>query len=410
MQANMPNIMRAALFTTLSAVAVGQAPATTTPAPEVSTATPPAVMTADPLRPVRLNGLGQTVLSPKIRNITKVASLMPLKLTGIGLVTGLPNTGSSDRATRQAVLNAIRSKQLNLTIADLTNGSTALVALTCELPPFATEGMRLDVKCASLGDAQSLRGGVLLSAELNGPDGKAYVVASGQLTTGGYVAAGRNASVSKNPNATADLMKGGEVIENLPSSMLSESGSLELRLRNPSAFNASSVARGIATALAGTEASVEAVNPSIVRIELPDGQRNDQAAMRVLTMVGDIRVSVENPSKVTIDQVSGTVLAGESVLISPCVVGVSELTIAIVEEDFVSQPNPFSDGTSERVGRTRVEAQTNSGELQPIGGGGATVADLLQNLKTLGLTPQQLVQVFIALDKGGFLHADLEIQ
>ena len=410
MQANILNIMRAALFMTLSTVAVGQAPATTAPAPEVSASTPPAVMAADPLRPVRLNGLGQTVLSPKIRNITKVASLMPLKLTGIGLVTGLPNTGSSDRATRQAVLNAIRSKQLNLTIADLTNGSTALVALTCELPPFATEGMRLDIKCASLGDAQSLRGGVLLSAELNGPDGKAYVVASGQLTTGGYVAVGRNASVSKNPNATADLMKGGEVIENLPSSMLSESGSLELRLRNPSAFNASSVARGIATALAGTNASVEAVNPSIVRVELPDGQRNDQEAMRVLTMVGDIRVSVENPSKVTIDQVSGTVLAGESVLISPCVVGVSELTIAIVEEDFVSQPNPFSDGTSERVGRTRVEAQTNSGELQPIGGGGATVADLLQNLKTLGLTPQQLVQVFIALDKGGFLHADLEIQ
>ena len=147
-----------------------------------------------------------------------------------------------------------------------------------------------------------------------------------------------------------------------------------------------------------------------MRLELPDAQRNDNEAMRLLTLVGDVRVAVENPSKVTIDQVSGTVLAGEGVLISPCVVGVSELTIAIVEEDFVSQPNPFSDGTSERVGRTRVEAQTNSSELQPIGGGGATVADLLQNLKTLGLTPQQLVGVFIALDKGGFLHADLEVQ
>jgi len=261
-----------------------------------------------------------------------------------------------------------------------------------------------------LGDALSLRGGVLQRAELKGPDGVTYVVADGQLTTGGFVAQGRNASVSKNPNATADAIKGGDVIRELPSSLLSESGSLELRLRNPSPFNASSVASGIATALAGSGVEVTAVNPALVRLELPDAQRNDNEAMRLLTLVGDVRVAVENPSKVTIDQVSGTVLAGEGVLISPCVVGVSELTIAIVEEDFVSQPNPFSDGTSERVGRTRVEAQTNSSELQPIGGGGATVADLLQNLKTLGLTPQQLVGVFIALDKGGFLHADLEVQ
>ena len=48
MQANILNIMRAALFMTLSTVAVGQAPATTAPAPEVSASTPPAVMAADP--------------------------------------------------------------------------------------------------------------------------------------------------------------------------------------------------------------------------------------------------------------------------------------------------------------------------------------------------------------------------
>lgn len=363
-----------------------------------------------PLAPVRLNGLGQTVLSPKIRNITKVASLMPLKLSGIGVVTGLPNTGSSDRGTRQAILNLIRANDLNITVADVTGGATALVALTCELPPFAMPGLSLDVKCSVLGDALSLRGGVLQRAELRGPDGVTYVVADGQLTAGGFVAQGRNASVSKNPNATADAIKGGDVIRELPSSLLSESGSLELRLRNPSPFNASSVASGIAAALAGTGVEVAAVNPALVRLELPDAQRNNSEAMRLLTLVGDVRVPVENPSKVTIDQVSGTVLAGEGVLISPCIVGVSELTIAIVEEDFVSQPNPFGQGSSERVGRTRVEAQTNSSELQPIGGGGATVADLLQNLKTLGLTPQQLVGVFIALDKGGFLHADLEVQ
>ena len=376
--------------------------------PDAATTAPP--QAANPLAPVRLNRLGQTVLSPRISSITKVGNMMPHMLTGVGLVAGLANTGASDRGTRQAILNFIKQHDLNLTIGDVTGGTTALVALTCELPPFAKEGARLDVKCEVLSDALSLRGGQLLRAVLKGVDGEAYVVAMGPLTVAGFTAKGQNASVQKNPNATAHLLNGGLVIRQMRTSFFSESGALELRLLNPSPFNSSSVASGITTTLAGMGMQVSAVDPSMVRIEMPADSRTNEYAMQVLGLIGNVRVAVENPTKVTIDQTSGTVLAGEGVLISPCVVGLSELTIAIVEEDFVSQPNALAQGSTERVGRSRVEAETSSTELQPIGGGGATVADLLQNLKALGLTPAQLVQVFIALDQGGFLHADLEVQ
>ena len=123
----------------------------------------------------------------------------------------------------------------------------------------------------------------------------------------------------------------------------------------------------------------------------------------------DVRVPVENPAKVTIDQTSGTVLAGEGVLISPCVVGLSELTISIVEDETVYQPGPLSQGETARVGSTRVEVSTNNKALKKVGGG-ATVANLLQNLEALNLTPVQLVSVFQALDQGGFLHARLEVR
>jgi flagellar P-ring protein precursor FlgI len=413
--------IRCSLATLLTTFAVAQAPTGGQPqAPQANqdpTGTPlpaPAPTqepTISPLAPVRLNRLGQTVLSPRISSVTKVANMMPHMLTGVGLVSGLvPGQGASDRGTRQAILNFIKQHDLNLTIGDVTGGTTALVSLTCELPPFAKEGTRLDVKCQVLSDAQSLRGGQLLRAVLRGVDGQDYVVAMGPLTVAGFTAKGQNASVQKNPNATAHLLNGGLVVRPMESSFFSESGALELRLLNPSPFNSSSVASGVTTALAGMGMKISAVDPSLVRIEMPFEQRTSENAMQVLGLIGNVRVAVENPTKVTIDQTSGTVLAGEGVLISPCVVGLSELTIAIVEEDFVSQPNALAQGTTERVGRSRVEAQTNSTELQPIGGGGATVADLLQNLKALGLTPAQLVQVFVALDQGGFLHADLEVQ
>ena len=104
------------------------------------------------------------------------------------------------------------------------------------------------------------------------------------------------------------------------------------------------------------------------------------------------------------------VLAGEGVLISPCVVGLSEYTIAIVNEEDVVQPNPFGQGTTERVARGSIEVKQDNTELQQVGGSGATVSDLLANLKTLGLTPEKLVAVFQALDQGGFLHAQLEVR
>jgi len=383
-------------------------------APGTPPAQPPRTVSVQPLvadeqEPIRQNSLGETVLSPRIRNVTRLHNSMPHQLVGIGIIAGLKKTGSSDRGTRQAIINVVRQLGLNLTIADVAGGSTALVALTCTLPPFGKQGQMLDVKIEVLSDAESLRGGELLRAELRGVDGQTYVVAQGALIVAGYTAAGQNASVVKNTDTTAWIPNGGLVVREEQTSFFSESGALELQVLNPSPFNASSIAAGVALALEGSAAKVSPIDPGLVRIELPDEDRTNENALRILNLVGGVRVQVENPAKVMIDQASGTVLAGEGVLISPCVVGLSDLTIAIVEEEMVSQPYPYSHGTTERVGRTRVDVASQSTELQKVGGG-ATVSDLLQNLKTLQLTPAQLVSVFTALDQGGFLHATLEVR
>jgi flagellar P-ring protein precursor FlgI len=393
-------------FFSLCAVLLAQEPPQPTPTPAPVPTQGPEPVTVEP---VTQNSIGETVLSPRIRSITRLHNSMPHQLVGIGLVTGLDKTGSSDRGTRQAMLNVVRSLGLNHAIQDVIGGTTSLVTLTCTLPPFAREGQMLDVHCEVMTDASSLRNGTLLRAELKGVDGKTYVVAQGQITVGGFVAAGTNADVKKNTSSTGWVNNGGQVIQAEPSSFYSESGMLELQLLNPSPFNAASVAAGIKATLDGTAALVRAVDSGLVRIELPEDERTPENAIRILNLVGNTRVAVENPAKVIVDQASGVVLAGEGVLISPCVVGLSELTIAIVNDEEVSQPNPFGNGTTERVGRSRIEVQDKNSELKKLGGG-ATVSDLLQNLRTLGLQPSQLVLVFQALDQGGFLHATLEVR
>ena len=317
--------------------------------PATAPATDPATSAPVTVTPIDRVATGETVMSPRIRSITRLHNSMPHQLIGIGIVAGLPaGSGSSDRGTRQAILNVVRQLGLNLTIADVTGGTTALVSMTCALPPFAKQGQLLDVKVEVISDAKSLRGGELLRAELKGVDGQSYVVAQGALVVPGISVSGQNATQDKNPSGTAWLTNGGTVIREENTSFFSESGALELTLMNPSAFNAASVAAGARTALHGGDIHVTAVDTTLVRIELPEDERTSDNAVRVLNLIGNVRVAVENPTKVLVDQASGTVLAGEGVLISPCVVGLSELTISVIEEPIASQPNAFGQGTTER--------------------------------------------------------------
>ncbi|MGE3173675.1 MAG: flagellar basal body P-ring protein FlgI [Planctomycetota bacterium] len=352
---------------------------------------------------------GAGIVEPRIRDITRLHNVMPHLLVGFGLVTGLGGTGASDRGTRQAILNMVRDQGLNLSIADVVGGNTALVSLTASVQPFAKQGQPIDVKVQTIGDATSLRGGQLMRAELRGVDGQTHVVVQGPVLVGGFSAQGSSASVQKNLSTTGWVNNGGIVVRDMNSSFFSEAGDLELQVTTPSAYNAASIAAGVRTALSGQDLRVAAVDPTLVRIELPREARTNENAMAILNRIGQQRVPVENPAKIVVDQTSGTVLAGEGVLISPCVVGLTDLTISIVEEEQVSQPEPLSQGETTRVPRTNIQVQSNSTELKPIAGG-ATVSELLQNLKSLGLTPAQLVSVFQALDDGGFLHAELEVR
>lgn len=348
------------------------------------------------------------VLTARIRDITRPHNVMPHQLVGIGVVAGLSKTGSSDRGTRQAILNFVRDNNLNLTPAEIGSGNTAIVAITATLPPFAKEGAPIHVQVQSISDAISLHGGSLLRAELRGVDGQIYAAAQGKIWTPGFAVQGERASAQTGLSGVGEV-RTGVVVRDLESSFFSESGHLELQVANPSPFNAQSIAEGIRTALADRGHRVLAVDPSLVRIEMPPAARTQANAVEILGAIGEIRVPVENPTKVIVDQGSGTVIAGEGIVISPCVVGVSSITISVIENLQVSQPNEFGSGDTVPYNNTNIEITQQNRELRALAlTGGASVAELLDLLRALGLSPPQLVNVFVAL--GPYLHAELEVR
>lgn len=352
----------------------------------------------------------QSTVKVPISQITRLQGAMSNALTGVGLVTGLNGTGAGDKLSRQAAQNMVRDLGLNVGDGDLTSGSFAFVAVNATLPPFAKEGQSLDVTVSTLSDATSLFGGYLQSAPLRGPDKKVYATATGRLTVSGFSAESAGTSVVRNHVTAANVPGGATIVDAPRSYFLSEQGNVELQLINPSLLTANNIATGINAILADSGCSAEVLDRTLVRIFLPPGLQTESDAIRVLNLVRPVSVLVDNPSVVVVDAAAGVILAGAGVMISPCVIALSDLTISVVSQDEVSQPLPGPNlGTTERVNRTRIDVNTSNSELASVSGG-ATVDELLGNLKALELSPRQLIQVFEHLKRGGYLQAELIVR
>ena len=84
------------------------------------------------------------------------------------------------------------------------------------------------------------------------------------------------------------------------------------------------------------------------------------------------------------------------------------LVVNVVSEFAVSQPGPFSSGTTQTVQQTSVGAQdkpVNQIVLKP----GATVDDLVQELQSIGASARDVISILQAMKEAGALEAELEV-
>jgi Flagellar basal-body P-ring protein len=126
----------------------------------------------------------------KIGNITSIYGAMSNPIVGYGLVVGLDGTGDQwgVNVTQQSIVTMLSKLGINTDQASLYEiRDTAAVMVTAELPPFAIPGQKITVTVGSIGNAQSLQGGVLLMTPLKGPNGAVYALAQGSVSTGGDV-------------------------------------------------------------------------------------------------------------------------------------------------------------------------------------------------------------------------------
>jgi len=342
----------------------------------------------------------------RIKDITDVEGVRDNQLVGYGLVVGLDGTGDSLRNaafTRQSLSAMLERFDVNTRDATLNTRNTAAVIVTAHLPPFSTQGTRVDITVSAIGDASSLQGGTLIATPLIGADGQVYAVGQGQLAVGGFEAQGDGASVTRGVPTAGRIANGGLVEREIAYDLANRSA-IRLSLRNPDFTTARRTAEAINNYL-GTEAA-RASDPATVVLTRPDFYEDDMVAL--LSEIELLRVEPDLPARVIIDEATGTIVMGENVRVSTVAIAQGNLTISVTESPVASQPAPFSDGETVVLPRTNVSVEEDMSQLGVLDNG-VSLSDLVDGLNALGVSPRDMIAILQAIAASGALQAEIEV-
>ncbi|WP_221795580.1 flagellar basal body P-ring protein FlgI [Oceanobacter mangrovi] len=340
----------------------------------------------------------------RIKDITSIAGVRSNQLVGYGLVVGLDGTGDKAPFTTQTFTNMMA--QFGITLPEGTDPklkNVAAVSVTAELPPFAKPGQRVDVTVSSLGNAKSLRGGLLLFTPLRGADGNTYAVAQGNLVVGGLGVDGNDGSrITINVPSVGRIPNGGSVEQAVPNNF-ARGDSLVFNLDQPDFTTARAMVEKINDLLG--PGTAEALDATSIRVSAP---RDTSQRVAYLSIIENLEIKTgDDRAKVVINSRTGTIVMGQHVRIDPVAVTHGSMTVTVKEDFQVSQPNPLADGATVVVPQTDITID-NGGESRMFKfGPGVTLDDIIKAVNEIGAAPGDLMAILEAMKQAGALKAEL---
>jgi flagellar P-ring protein FlgI len=326
---------------------------------------------------------GARAQDTRIRDLTLQDQTVPVRLVGYGLVVGLDGTGDrvtggrSGGHTVQSVANLLRRFDVEVPAEVLRMRNVAAVLVTAEVSPYLRPGGRFEAHVSSLGDARSLRGGVLWMTPLvSDVGGQAVGTVQGPLlvTEGGAVRTRAGAGAEN----SARIPGGGVLEADLPRPAFASVS--RLLLRQPDLGTATRIVAAINAQIGNGVATVE--DPGAVALNLPAG--DDRAGQ--LARIGDLRVTPDRAARVIINGRDGTVVSGGEIAVGEATVSHGIVTLTVGAE-----------GGGAGRGEVRVAS-------------GTSVQQVAAALHAVQTRPAEIAAIFEALREVGALAAEVTIR
>ncbi|MDP4172804.1 MAG: flagellar basal body P-ring protein FlgI [Bacteroidota bacterium] len=346
------------------------------------------------------------LFAQRIKDIAYFKGTGSEQIIGYGLVVGLAGTGDTYRSsfTIQSVTSMLKRFGITVPQTDLKTRNVAAVMVTGKLKGSLKEKAEFDVNVASMGDATSLQGGVLLMTPLSALDGQVYGFAQGPISVGGFdISTPSGGRVAKNHTLAGRIPSGGILNRPIAQAPISNQN-LSIVLRDPDFTTSNNVANAI-NQKAGNQIA-KALDASEITVTVPGEKQNNITAF--LAELEAIQVQSDVVAKVVLNERTGTVVSGSNVRILPASITHGNLNINIRSYPLISQPNSFSNGQTV-VFNNLVPFEEEDSTRTVALNGASTVQEVASALNSLKVAPRDVIAIFQALKEAGALVAELII-
>jgi flagellar P-ring protein FlgI len=343
----------------------------------------------------------------RLKELVSLEGVRENQLIGYGIVVGLKGTGDRQQTifTAQSLANMLRQMGVTVDPTTILVKNTAAAMVTATLPAFAQPGMEIDATVSAIGDAASLQGGLLLMTSLRGIDGQVYSIAQGPVVTGGFVFGASGTSQTVN-HPTVGRVPGGAIVERGAPSVVPASP-IKLQLHQADFTTAVRIADVVNQRFsADAKPIAHADNSGLVSVAIPP-----EYSTRITEFVASLeilKVETDRPARVVINERTGTIVMGKEVRVSPVAIMHGNLTVEIQTRYDVSQPNPFSNGTTQITPQVSVGVKEEKARNVVLKEG-ATVEELVRALTSIGSTPRDIIAILQSLRSAGALESEVDV-
>ena len=343
----------------------------------------------------------------RLKELVSLEGVRDNQLIGYGIVVGLNGTGDRRQTlfTAQSLTNLLTQMGVTVPPSFILVRNTASVMVTATLPPFAQPGSRIDATAAAIGDASGLQGGLLLMTSLRGIDGQVYSVAQGAVVTGGFSVGGAGTNQTVN-HPTVGRIPDGAIVERLAPSV-APNKHVKLQLHHADFTTAARIAEVVNRRFSSsTPALARAENSGLVSVAIPADFTT--RATEFVAELERLQVQTDRQAKVVVNERTGTIVMGKEVHVSPVAIMHGNLTVEIQTTYNVSQPAPFSSGTTQVVPQVAVGVKEEKARNVVLKEG-ATVEELVRALTSIGSTPRDIIAILQSLRSAGALESEVEV-
>ncbi|XBC41064.1 MAG: flagellar basal body P-ring protein FlgI [Buchnera aphidicola (Nurudea yanoniella)] len=350
----------------------------------------------------------------KIRDLITIQGIRENQLIGYGLIAGLNGTGDDTNHipyTVQTLKNMLAQLGIDFSMEkNMRLKNIASVIVTAKYPNFIHIGQKIDVIVSSIGNAKSLKGGVLLMTPLRSTDNKIYAIAQGNVTVD-------EKYFQKNTfkNSSINLYNSGRIVDGaiIEREIYTNFGKnkiIVLQLNNEDFSVVQKISDLINTKYPN---SAVALNSKTIQLHTSG---DSTVQVKMLSTIQNINVDLPiQDAKIIINTKTGDIVMNNEIEINSCAIAHGDISMII--------NNTNNEQKKFHIPFFNVETNTleikdkdnkynndykNNNEIKYIDKV-VHLNNIVRALNSLGIKPFELISILQAMHNVGCLRAKLEV-